>query len=74
MTDSHGPLSDLLDNLTGHAAGSYGSNGHDNADHVSETQGPIGADQSPLKRHPGDAEEEAERPQTLDDDGGDGGL
>ncbi len=74
MTGSHepGPLGDLRDNLTGHAAGHYGARQHD--EHVAETQGPLDHEHSPLKRRPGDDQADADRPTTLADDGDDGGL
>ena len=76
MINSHdpGPLGDLLGNLNGTAAGHYGSRGDDTGEHVSETQGPVDHDHSPLKRRADGRDDEEDRPTTLPDDGDDGGL
>ncbi len=74
VTNRHepSPLRDLLGNLTGQAAGHYGTVRDD--DHAAATQGPLDHAHSPLKRHPGDDAEEASRPHTLPDQGGDDDL
>ena len=76
MVSEHdfGPLGDLWANLTGTAAGHYGVRANDPVENVSETQGPSDPSHSPLRRHPGDEAEEANRPTTLPDDGGDDNL
>jgi len=72
MTNDPGPLGELADNLTGEAAGHYGTHpGEDLAD-VSETQGPIGRTADPLGRREEGEELEDETPVIDRDEDADG--
>ncbi len=50
MSHEPGPLGELAENLTGAAAGRYGSHPQKDLDGINETQAPVGRTADPLGR------------------------
>ena len=65
MTHEPGPLGELAENLTGAAAGRYGTHPGEDLTDIADTQGPTGRTADPLGRR-GDGETDDDEPPVVD--------